>query len=96
MRLFVTQAVLLALAGIAAAVSSPPDFPAPVYGVDLDAPPRSRWTAAVVGQIDRHGWDATYVFFTSSLSSSALGSLLELTATPEFVVGSINVIFTRG
>lgn len=56
---------VLVMAGATAAVSSPPDFPAPIYTVDLDAPPRSRWTDAVLGQINRHGWEGTCVLTLS-------------------------------
>jgi len=50
---------LTAFVSLTTASAPPSDFPAPQYTVDLDAPPRTRWTAAVIGQIDAHGWDAT-------------------------------------
>lgn len=50
-------AALLASACWGAAAA---DFEAPIYTLDLDLPPEHRWKEAMLGQIERHGWEYSF------------------------------------
>lgn len=49
---------LIAVALVISAASA--DFAAPVYTLDLDAPPEERWGQMALAQVKLHGWEHSY------------------------------------